>query len=217
MKILVIEDKEIHQNSARETLQGHDVTIVGSYDEAVKAIREPYPSKPLEFDAVLTDMNLPMSKETLTPDVFKADEQVPYGLVLALMAAHRGAKFVAMVTDTNHHKGAMSAALDCLGPSYYTDEYSEGMIKRFEINGCKAVFVHAPFLTDSYPDSGCPCEDGLCSICRGTLMSYGKPCRCTEDDQNQAGKCYSCHGTLKYTREVKERKDWGKVLSYLKG
>jgi len=145
MKVLVIEDKAIHQDSARDTLAEHDLTIVFSYAEAMKILR-PWPhNENFDFEVVLVDMMMPMSKETLVPEAFNADGQVPYGFVLALMAAHRGAKYVAMVTDTNHHEGAMSAALDNLCPSYY-DDLSAKYVTLFTIEGAKVVFVHAPFV-----------------------------------------------------------------------
>lgn len=188
MNILVIEDKEIHRQSAKETLSGHNVTIVDSFDKAM-ALMDPqtdednvqrllveagFPTEPefedkdrwrafwnardearaksripFPFEVVLTDMMLPMSKKTLTPDAFNPNEQVPYGFIIALKATLCGAKFVAMVTDTNHHKGALSAALDNLGPSYWhTNSMArgEGLPKRFIINGAQAIFVHSPFV-----------------------------------------------------------------------
>ncbi len=41
MRILVIDDNSLHQESARQTLGGHEVTIVGTYDEAHKLLQEP--------------------------------------------------------------------------------------------------------------------------------------------------------------------------------
>src|SRR3989344_8247542 len=131
MKILVIEDSPKHQASALETLAGHDVTIAKSYDDAMALMnkrtgwKEGYKLIPLPFEVVLTDMNLPMSKDKLADGVFKSSEEVPYGFVLSLMAALRGAKFVAMVTDANHHYGAMSAATDHLQTAFYGDPWGK--------------------------------------------------------------------------------------------
>lgn len=150
MKILVVEDSPIHQASAIQTLEGHEVTIAKSFGEAMQIMMWG-DSKDFPFEVVLTDMMMPMSKETLVPEAFKPDEQVPYGFIVALKASLCGAKFVAMITDSNHHKGAMSAALDYLGPSYY--EWIHGAEfggsyrpHVFEINGARVVFMHAPFL-----------------------------------------------------------------------
>ena len=126
MKILVVDDKEGNRKSAEKTLEGHELTIVGSYEEAMNLMQVPpelrrgEPAPAIPFDAVLTDMMMPMgNQQTLAPRFFKPTEQVPYGFIIALKAAMRGAKYVAMVTDTNHHAGAMSAALDAIDYTYY--------------------------------------------------------------------------------------------------
>jgi len=232
----------MHQDSARETLKEHEVTIVDSFEAATKKLTkygrcselvksgmkweeaEIYVKKPV-YDTVLTDMNLPMDKESLAPEVFNSTEQVPYGFVLALLAAAHGAKYIAMLTDTNHHQGAMSAAIDCIAPAYYVWYSAENREKPkvFHINNAVAIFVHTPFFEDKFPDSDCDrCKDGLCEFCNGTLTKYNdyesrnEPCWCTrEDKKHLVGKCSQCHGTLKYTKEVRMRKDWGRVLNDL--
>jgi len=268
MRILVAEDKEMHRKAAEETLSGHEITIVKSFDEAMdfmagKKIDEenlrrllaeegfpfPIPMKmeveteerqnaywkaffkaeaksvvPFAFEVVLTDMMMPMSRRTLSdPDLFDPYEQAPYGFVIALRATLCGAKFVAMVTDTNHHKGLMSAAIDHLGTSYYPDAYigkgkpQDEFRPNFIINGAKVMFVHTPFVRDvlgMIPCDGCK-GTGVCRSCEGT----GKPqhgewyskkgdCCCRNND----GKCTRCEGTGKVEDERHERKDWGRVL-----
>jgi CheY-like chemotaxis protein len=194
MKILVVEDKEKHRKSAEETLAGHEVTIVGSFNEAMNLLKRKidnenvkrllleagHPTKnpyyedgakqkiyeealfeakekstiPFPFTVVLTDMMMPMSRETLAPGVYKPDELVPYGFIIALMAARAGAKFVAVVTDTNHHESAISAATDYLAPSYYRwwhnlhAEEAGDAPKTFNINDARVVYVHAPFIDE---------------------------------------------------------------------
>ena len=194
MKILVIEDKEIHQRSAEETLSDHEVTIVESFDEAMNLMKE---MEAFPFEAVLTDMMMPMSDKTLGPGVYKHGEQVPYGFIIALRAALCGAKYVAMVTDANHHQGAMSAALDQLGPMYYqwphASEYEDYRPKMFNINGAKVVFVHTPFIVRQ--------KDEVCEQCEaGVKMSQDS--------------CGRCDGTG-HEGEQTELKDWGKVLADL--
>src|SRR3989338_8860011 len=166
MRILVIDDKQNHRDSALTTLQEYDVTIAASYDEAIKLMEVRYDSAveeqhlraagitkqnpgyvnteegkrewkaywdarrsalnaaeiPFPFEVVLTDMMMPMGDWGTLRDACDPSQHVPYGFVLALRAAQRGAKLVAMVTDTNHHKGAMSAAIDHIGGSYYSGE-----------------------------------------------------------------------------------------------
>ncbi|TSC60379.1 MAG: hypothetical protein LiPW15_257 [Parcubacteria group bacterium LiPW_15] len=105
---------------------------------------------PFEFEVVLTDMMMPVSMKTIGPGVYRPGEEVPYGFVIALKAASLGAKFVAMVTDGNHHEDAMIAAIECLNPSYFAN----GEISSFTINGAKAVFVQAPLCGDRRKDWG---------------------------------------------------------------
>jgi CheY-like chemotaxis protein len=187
MKILVVEDKQIHQQSARDTLVGHDVTIIDSFDEAMRLLVAG------SFEVVLTDMMMPMSRKTLARDLYDPEVQVPYGFVIALRAALCGAKFVAMLTDTNHHKSAISAALDHIGGASY-----HAFKPNFEINGAKAMFVHTPFVKDVI-------GKGSCYWCDGS------------------GSCETSHGIVKCTectngqRDILDqvRKDWGRVLADL--
>lgn len=257
MRILVIEDKALNQDSARETLAGHEVTIVSSFDAAMEIMSEKideenaqrllveagFPTRPtppsqpevegvrerwmaywdakkaaeaqsvipFPFEVVLADMMMPMSRESLAPGLFNPKEQVPYGFVLALRAALSGAKFVAMVTDTNHHHGAMSASLDHLGSAYY---YA-GFKPNFTINGAKVMFVHAPFVTDIAVGASCyNCLGGAaCGYCRTPLVQG--ECRNCKFRGRKPEPCNVCHGEGKHDKAVYERKDWGQVLADL--
>lgn len=235
MKILVIEDSAAHRQSAIETLVGHDVTVVGSFDGAEKLLDGSYFDRelkrivepPLGFDVVLTDMMMPMSERGLTRDTFKPTELVPYGIILALKAAHRGAKLVGLLTDTNHHNGAMSKALDLLGPAYY--DSSDGNpevareIKRFEINGAKVVFVHAPFvlrIEKSVVCDLCAHNPGVCSNCDATGLNKDvrrNPRECWDCHKtDHVGKCKRCKGTGRYDKIRRTKvKDWARVLNLL--
>lgn len=207
MKILVIEDKEMHQQSARETLVGHDVTIVESFDKAMELMCE---WNTFPYEVVLTDMMMPMSEKTLVSEAFNPSEQVPYGFVIALKAALRGAKFVAMVTDTNHHMGAMSAAIDHFGCGTY---YTNGCKPNFVINGAKVVFVHAPFVEDA----GGPCKSCngtlVCKICHGTGTRLPGPWLGVGDSCEPA--CFCTSNKVPGKNIVEVRKDWEKVLADL--
>src|SRR3989338_4575117 len=48
MKILVIEDKEANRKAAEETLSGHDITIVESFDEAIDMMSQKIDEKNVE-------------------------------------------------------------------------------------------------------------------------------------------------------------------------
>lgn len=251
MRILVVEDKDMHRQSAKETLLGHEVTIVGSFDEAMDLMKEtidnekvvlfmaeaglpPKPDSnweqerwsaywrshsaaekksviPFPFEVVLTDMMMPMSRRTLAPGIFEYGEEVPYGFVIALRAALFGVKYIAMLTDTNHHKGAMSASLDNLGSASY-----HSSAPNFEINGAKAMFVHSPFVADIVGKEECySCRGnpGVCRFCQGKgVDEEGEPC---EHCCLNVGKCDSCGGTGQKDKVEYERKDWGQVLKDL--
>lgn len=231
MRILVVEDKEMHRNSAVETLAGHDLTIVSSFYVAMEMIQSGIDMEKVErglaeqgygkfssawrdskmtayfaakheqeaksmvsipFDAVLTDMMMPMSEGTsLMDELFDPKKQVPYGFIVALHAAAHGAKFVAVVTDTNHHHSAISAALDYIGRAYFHGGSGEQQV--FDICGAKTIFAHAPFVTDII-------KDAPCDWCSSKEVAFA---------------CTRCHGTLKFDKKVSERKDWGKVLDFL--
>ena len=174
---------------------------------------------PFQFEVVLTDMMMPMSERTLAPGVFNPSEQVPYGFIIALKATLFGAKFVAMMTDTNHHQGAMSAAIDHLGRAYYED----GCKPNFVVNGAKVMFAHTPFvqkITKDVPCDWCEENPGVCSNCNGTGLNKNpdwKPRECHScSHTDTVGKCTHCKGTGRYDRtDTLDTKDWGKVLADL--
>ena len=212
MKILVIEDKELHRSSAVETLAGHDVTIVASFEEGINLLKG---KEDVAFEAVLTDMMMSAGRSGAASGMCNPNEQVPYGFILALRAALRGVPFVAMVTDTNHHKSAMSAALDYLGSGYYPEN---GFTPNFVFNNAKVMFVHTPFVEDLVKDAPCTrCEEnpGICCHCHGTgesQMYLGESCGLCKENR---GVCDKCNGTLKFDDTVHERKDWGQILTDL--
>jgi CheY-like chemotaxis protein len=133
LRILVIDDTATHIVSAKSGLAGQKLTTATGYEEAMKTLGSE------KFDVVLTDLHLPMSSKTMGSN-FKLGELVPYGVLLMVEAAHRGAKFVAVVTDLNHHADPFSAAFDY---------YSSFSVK---IDGAKTVMMHAPMNADGTKD-----------------------------------------------------------------
>jgi CheY-like chemotaxis protein len=122
-RVLVIDDKEIHCESAWRLL-GADtrLTVVTTYRQGIDALK-------LGWDAVLTDLNLPASSETLGKKAVEehAGQEAPLGFVIALLAAEAGVPKIAVVTDQGHHDHPMSAAFDRLDGT-------------FTINGSKVRF-----------------------------------------------------------------------------
>lgn len=107
MKILVIDDSPIHQNAARKQLAAeHDLTVVGSYDEAQALVAEPH-----RFEVVLCDLLMPASGQ-MQAGFDLAGKEMPVGIFLALLACKNGAKHVGLLTDSDHHSHPASACLD---------------------------------------------------------------------------------------------------------
>lgn len=207
-RILVVEDTLEHQESAKKTLAGHEVTVVSTFREAM--------NQSGEFDVVLTDMTFPIELGgAYNPRLATGGEGIiaHYGFVIALMAALRGAKYIAMITDTSHHAGAMSAALDFIGTHGY---YRESFSPNFVINGARVMFVHAPLLEEVVGKQDCWfCKgSGICASCTGTgVRSHSRGTFNCDSCSNTGniGKCKECNGT-KLADLVEYRKDWGKVL-----
>ncbi len=73
------------------------------------------------WDVVLCDLMMPASGSEQGSEGQKfVGQEMPVGWSLALSAAREGAKFVAVVTDTNHHDHPASAMLDNLNHHVFT-------------------------------------------------------------------------------------------------
>lgn len=144
MKILVIDDTQMHLDSALETLKGHEVVTCSSHDEACELLDPNYernkrqqkvtdyvwkehitweaaykmfpePEQSPYWDAVLCDLMMPAGSYAQGEKGRKyVGQEMPVGWSLALTAVTNGAKYVAVVTDLNHHHHPASAMLDSL-------------------------------------------------------------------------------------------------------
>lgn len=133
MRVLVVDDSQKHCRAAYMQLNDTcNLTVVTNYSQALAAIASGEPYK-----AVLTDLLLPASEETLSPDAISryAGEEMPLGFVVALLAAKSGADVVGVVTDTGHHDHPMSAAIDRLGSV-------------FSVEGSKMMFFNTAVTSD---------------------------------------------------------------------
>lgn len=131
LKILVVDDKKEHLEEAIEKLNEHDVTTASSYDVAegylAGSLSFIYPCSrwdnvgrdenggfiKQEFDAVLTDLFLPASTRGVFPEILKLEEEIPYGLVLAMLAMRLDIP-VAIVSRDGHHSHPILWAMDTL-------------------------------------------------------------------------------------------------------
>lgn len=204
MNILVIDDTAAHLSTAQQTLKarGHIVTTCSDYDQALRMLEEQFVDSdgsacpawkdgarklPYFWDAVLCDLLMPAGKDKQggRGDQYVGQE-MPVGWSLALLAAKRGAKYVAVATDVDHHSHPASAMLDRL---------SYGII---QIEGAKAFFTNEVRLI-GIDETGSPCPE-----CRGT----GKRNRGDKESH-----CRDCSGTG--VIDQKKGKDWGSVLDML--
>lgn len=109
-KILVIDDKQPNLDSAKKQFQNKDVELICCplYSVAVNFI------KTKQFDIVLTDLMLPGESEGVSQNNPEVGKEVPYGLILSILARNCGVKNVAIMTDISHHSGPIAWAMDQL-------------------------------------------------------------------------------------------------------
>ncbi len=216
MKILVIDDSAVHRVTARQTLVGHDVTYCATHEEAVSLLSvqydevrkrmlfDQYKADGLEFneyydramnetklpywDVVLTDLLMPAGRMAQGGVGLQyVGQEMAVGWSLALQAAKNGAKYVAVVTDTNHHHHPASAMLDCFNRHFFT------------IDGARVLMTNYVGLV------GIAGTETTCTSCGGS----GKKNR-TDGTEYQ---CYDCNGTGQDF--AKKGKDWGDILKDL--
>lgn len=137
LKILVVDDDQRHLAAAREQLgELHDLVTTDSYEEAIDLLKED-----TDVEVLLSDLLMPAEPYALGPEGLKhLGHPIPIGLVLILRAARRGVKWLACITDANHHHHPMSAALDWINPAYW-DGSREQLV---HIDSSRALIAHAP-------------------------------------------------------------------------
>lgn len=195
LRILVIDDNPIHLKAAQQTLGHHELTLCQSQDElddkeyllpghykrdgGHEIDRHDYSffDDLFPFDVVLCDLLMPAGKKAQGPKgKHLIDQEMPIGWAFALQAASRGAKYVAVVTDTNHHDHPGSALLDTLSWHILT------------INRATALF------TNLCPRVGIIGTEVTCTRCAGATK--------LDDDQLQ---CHKCKGIgINYSEEGKD-------------
>jgi len=217
MKILVIDDSSNHRQSAQQTLgTDHDLTVVGSHDEVMRflgnqydkekqsGLQEQYEAEGMNswdayqkardesqlpyWDVVLSDLLMPAGKAAQGgPGLQYVGVEMPVGWSLAITAAISGAKYVAVVTDMDHHHHPASAMLDSMNRNI------------FDINGAKALFTNYVSMV------GIEGTEKTCEECVGS----GKKSR----DDGSTYECYTCRGTG--TDYGRKGKDWAGILKQL--
>lgn len=90
-----------------------------------------------DFDVVLVDLLMPASRESQGDKGMRyVGQEMPIGVFLAILAAARtGAKFVGLLTDSDHHSHPASACLDEI-------QQSERSPKSFKIEDAKVLLCN---------------------------------------------------------------------------
>lgn len=149
MKILVIEDNQLHIDAAIAQLGEHDLTIFKSWREIMgyslergcgfssQLIGDHEKQRKLfcEYDMVLTDINIP---GTLDSD--GSEPEAPIGLAIIIRMAEFGIKYIGAITDKGHHSDALTKTFD-MWASYK---------KPFVLGGSK-IMIKDSFMTYSPP------------------------------------------------------------------
>ncbi len=150
LDILVVEDTEKHQESAKEQFKDHTLTIAKSYEEGKKHLDTA--SIHSRYHVLLTDlMMLKGSRETMSPEGMKyIFDLLPFGFPLAFHAARIRIPYIGIVTDVNHHDHPISAAIDPISGAYW----KEAGQYFYKINDSKLGIFHAPFTYDRRKDWG---------------------------------------------------------------
>ncbi len=227
MKILVIDDREINQVSARETLAHHEVTVAGSLEEGKKILFSP---EGTSFEVALIDLDMPplegaeqMSYSQEETAYLKA-QSYPFGWTLMIIASVLARiPLVAIVTGGNHH--------DSMGQAAFSLQGEHGIFfKKFQLGDGHGMFIPAPMRY--LPEQEVQCKGcdgtGVCQYCRGSKILLndeiyrgeiktraGEKCPCIELSA-AGGECFSCYGAGSYQDPyIPNGKDWSKALEYL--
>lgn len=120
MKILVVDDCENNRKSAVQTLYEHDLTVVGSYDEALNEIQSTLVGDRPCYDVLLADLLMPAGGCNQVEDSKYVGQEMPVGWGLAIIAAKYKTKYVAVVSDTNHHYHPAAEIIFWIGSKVFT-------------------------------------------------------------------------------------------------
>ncbi len=150
LDILVVEDTEKNQDSAREQFRDHTITIAKNYEEGKKCLETA--SIQRRYHILLTDLMMPKGgSETMGSEGMKyIFDLLPFGFPLAFHAAKIRIPYIAIVTDINHHNHPISAAIDPISGAYWRESGSE--LSLYKVNDSKLGIFHAPFTEDGRKD-----------------------------------------------------------------
>ncbi len=143
LNILLVEDTEKHQDSAKEQFKDHALTIAKSYEEGKKYLETA--SIQRRYHVLLTALMMPKGgSETM------GSEEMKNIFDLLFHAAKRRIPYLGIVTDINHHDHPISAAIDPISEAYWREPDSESSLYR--INESKLGIFHAHFTENGRKD-----------------------------------------------------------------
>lgn len=110
VRILVVDDKQENLNQAKKQFNSKNVelTCCPIFSAAVDLLDRN------EYDILLTDLMMLGESNGINENNAEIGKEVPYGLVLAIMAKNNGVEHVAILTDISHHSGPIAWAMDRL-------------------------------------------------------------------------------------------------------
>jgi len=135
LRILLIEDTDVHRQAAIKQLDGHDLTICEDFKQfcdlaSKKSLKEKgfidkNERDASEFDVILTDCLMPPNASAYVHQEGHSTEQVPYGIIILLWAIQNDIPKIGMLMLNNHHDHPIAAGLDIIG-GYRRDVIKHG-------------------------------------------------------------------------------------------
>jgi len=106
-KILIVDDKQQNIEAAIDQFSSFDVELI-----TVKGFGPVAELLKNGFDMVFTDLMMPAESDGIPGNHSEIGKEVPYGLLIAIMAKNAGVKTVAIMTDISHHSGPIPWAVN---------------------------------------------------------------------------------------------------------
>ena len=110
VRILVVDDNAANLEKARRDFYGKNVKLTCCSIFSVAANLISLDSG--KFDILLTDLMMPGEADGVYKESLEIGKEVPYGLILAILAKNKGIEHVAIMTNINHHSGPIPWAMD---------------------------------------------------------------------------------------------------------
>ncbi len=112
VRILVVDDNLENLAKARRDFADKNVKLTCSPLFLVAA--DLISRDASRFDIVLTDLMMPGEARGVYKNSPEIGQEVPYGLVLSILAKNKGIPHVAIMTNVNHHSGPIPWAMDSI-------------------------------------------------------------------------------------------------------